>query len=100
MIMQHLNRYCYLLLEKTEDFFPLVCFPPRAKQRGSWGHVLKPETTKRNGRNETTETSETKPPKRAKRNHRNKRNERNNGNERNGRNETTETTETSKIISK
>ena len=39
-------------------------------------HVLKPETTKRNGRNETTETSETtetkppkrpKPPKRAKR---------------------------------
>jgi len=31
------------------------------------GHVLKPETTKRNERNETTETSETKPPKQAKR---------------------------------
>ena len=36
------------------------------------GHVLKPETTKRNGRNETTETTETsetaetKPPKRPK----------------------------------
>ena len=55
------------------------------------GHVLKPETTKRNGRNETTETSETsetKPPKRPQRA------------KRNDRNETTETTETSKIISK
>ena len=52
------------------------------------GHVLKPETTKRNHRNETTETSETtetKPPKRPKRAKRNDRNHRNE------RNETTET---------
>ena len=45
------------------------------------GHVLKPETTKRNHRNETAETTETtetkrpKPAKRPKRNHRNNRNE-------------------------
>ena len=30
-------------------------------------HVLKPETTQRNGRNETTEMAKMKPPKRAKR---------------------------------
>ena len=50
------------------------------------GHVLKPETTKRNHRNETTETKRPKRAKQPKRNHRNERNERN---------ETTETTETS-----
>ena len=60
------------------------------------GHVLKPETTKRNRRNETTATTgttgttETKPPKppeQPKRNHRNRRNNRN------GTTETTGTTE-------
>ena len=59
----------------------------QSKIRNIFGHVLKPETTKRSERNETpetTETSETKTPKQTERNHRNKRNE------------TTETSETTK----
>ena len=66
------------------------------------GHVLKPETPKRNHRNETTETTETtetaetkppKPPKRPKRPKRNHRNDRNDAIE------TTGTTETRKNTS-